>query len=260
MKIFLYPAILLTLISCKQNKIEQKATESVQNGGITKVNQTYKNTKTSIETIEVSTREKPYKIIFSEKLVSRYTVESRNEVKSKALVRKLSEYTTKELEELPDFIRLNLAIVVPYNINKEGLINTMKSIVNQESKLNSDIDEIVIFAYDDKKDLNNGGGFYTFGKLFWGPNGKSGNVTPTIAKENFRNVYQFEIDIKEKVGNIKKTDLPSKWELDIYNTIMAEENIGMEEDKLNKMTMEKFNIKTTKELDAIWLKVAAYKN
>ena len=41
--------------------------------------------------------------------------------------------------------------------------------------------------------------------------------------------------------------------------IMADENIGMDEEKLKRMVMKKFNIKTTKEFDAIWLKVAAYK-
>lgn len=41
---------------------------------------------------------------------------------------------------------------------------------------------------------------------------------------------------------------------------MAEENIGLEEDKLNKIVMKKFNIKTEDELNEIWLKVATYKN
>ncbi len=180
--------------------------------------------------------------------------------KSKALVKKLSDYSTAELKALPEFKRLTLGIVVPFDISKESLINTLKYITSEKSKENNDIDEIMIFAYDDKKDLTNGGGFYTFGKLFWGPNGKTGNVTPEIAERNIRDSYKFEIDIKDKVGNIKKTDLPTKRELDIYNTIMADENIGMDEDKLNKMVMKKFGIKTEEELNAIWLKVAAYKN
>ncbi|RXG11932.1 hypothetical protein DSM03_10729 [Leeuwenhoekiella aestuarii] len=49
----------------------------------------------------------------------------------------------------------------------------------------------MIFAYDDKKDLTNGGGFYTFGKLFWGPN-KTGTVTSEIAERNIRDSYKFE--------------------------------------------------------------------
>jgi hypothetical protein len=34
----------------------------------------------------------------------------------------------------------------------------------------------------------------------------------------------------------------------------------MQEEEYHPMIMKKFNIKTKKELDAIWLKVAVYKN
>ena len=201
-----------------------------------------------------------YNIEFDSTQVSEFTIEHSELTKSKALEKKLSEYSNNELEQLPEFKRLTLGIVVPFDISKESLINTMKYITSEKSKEDDDVDEIMIFAFDDRNDLTNGGGFYTFGKLFWAPNGKIGNVTPKIAKLNIRDSYEFEIDIKDKVGNIKETDLPTKRELDIYNTIMAEENIGMDEDKLNKMVMKKFGIKTEEELTAIWLKVAKYKN
>ena len=218
-------------------------------------------TQPNSETVEKTIpKEIAYKIEFDSTKVSEFTIEHSELKKSKALDQKLSDYSTAELKALPEFKRLTLSIVVSFNISKESLINTLKYITSEKSKENNDIDEIMIFAYDDKKDLTNGGGFYTFGKLFWAPNGKTGNVTPEIAEKNIRDSYKFEIDIKDKVGNIKKTDLPTKRELDIYNTIMAEENIGMQEDKLNKMVMKKFGIKTEKELNAIWLKVTAYKN
>ncbi len=210
--------------------------------------------------IEVNQKELPYKVDFDSTQVVEFTIEHSELIKSKVLDKKLSEYNTSELKELTEFKRLNLGIVVSFDISKESLINTMKYITNEKTKVNNDIDEIMIFAYDDKKDLSNGSGVYTFGKLFWGPNGKTGNMTPKIAKENIRDSYKLEIDIKDKVGRIKKSDLPTKRELDIYNTIMSEENIGIEEDKLNKMIMRKFGIKTEKELNSIWLKVAAYKN
>ena len=209
---------------------------------------------------KITDNELPYKIDFDSTKVAEYTIEQSEITKSKALDKKLSDYTTEELKALPEFKRLTLGIVVPFDISKEGLINTMKYITSEKTKENKDIDEIMIFAYDDKKDLTNGGGFYTFGKLFWGPNGETGNVTSKIAKENIRDNYKFDIDIKDKVGKINKADLPTQRELDIYNTIMADENIGMDEDKLNKMVMKKFGIKTEEELNAIWLKVASYKN
>ena len=218
-------------------------------------------TQPNLDKLEKTNQEDlPYKINFDSTKVSKFTIEHSKLTESKAFTQKLSDYSTAELKGLPEFKRLTLGIVVPFDISKENLINTLKYITSEKTKLNNDIDEVMIFAYDDKKDLTNGGGFYTFGKLFWGPNGKPGNVTPAIAEKNIRDSYKFEIDIKDKVGNIKKTDLPTKRELDIYNTIMSEENIGMEENKLNNMVMKKFGIKTEKELNAIWLKVAAYKN
>tara|TARA_R110002051_G_scaffold323405_1_gene416918 strand:- start:1589 stop:2326 length:738 start_codon:yes stop_codon:yes gene_type:complete len=235
----------IILLGCNESK---KSNEKLK---------TQPNSETAEKTIQ---KELPYKIDFDSTIVSEFTIEHSELTKSKALVKKLSDYSTAELKALPEFKRLTLGIVVPFDISKESLINTLKYITSEKSKENNDIDEIMIFAYDDKKDLTNSGGFYTFGKLFWGPNGKTGNVTPEIAERNIRDSYKFEIDIKDKVGNIKKTDLPTKRELDIYNTIMADENIGMDEDKLNKMVMKKFGIKSEEELNAIWLKVAAYKN
>lgn len=257
MKNILILIIVITVVSCKQNKTDQLKANTVEQKEVV-------NSTPSIPVKEVSNFPKvenqPYKLVFDSNQVSKYSIESRNLVKSKAIIKSLSEYSTKELEELPNFKRLTLGIVVPFDISRKSLINTMKSIVDKESKSNNDIDEILIFAYDDKKDLNNGGGFYTFGKLFWGPNGKTGNVTPIIAKSNIRTSYEIELDIKDKVGKITKSDLPTKRELAIYNAVMAEENIGMDEDELNKKVMGEFKIKTAKELDAIWLKVAAYKN
>ncbi|QHI37477.1 hypothetical protein IMCC3317_28560 [Kordia antarctica] len=207
----------------------------------------------------VNQDELPYKIDFDSTKVAKFTIEHSELVKSKALDKILSDYTTQELKELPEFKRLTLGIVVPFDISKESLLNTMKYITSEKIKENKDIDEIMIFAYDDKKDLTNSGGIYTFGKLFWGPNGKTGNVTSKIAKNNNRDSYKFDIDIKDKVGNIKKTDLPTKRELDIYNEMMNEKYIDLQEEEYHPLIMKKFNIKTKKELDAIWLKVAAYK-
>ncbi|MBU3027594.1 hypothetical protein [Zobellia galactanivorans] len=225
-----------------------------------KVKTEFKPEKKLIITKKVTHKKRLYKIAFDSTKVSKFTIEHSELTKSKAINKRLSDYTSVELQALPEFKRLTLGIVVPFDISKESLSHTMKYITHKKTKEDKDIDELMIFAYDDKEDLTNGAGFYTFGKLFWGPHGKPGNVTPQIARENIRDSYQFEIDIKDKVGNIKKTDLPTKRELAIYNMIMAEENIGMEEGKLNKMVMKKFGLKTEKELNAIWLKVAAYKN
>lgn len=227
-------------ISCADNK--QKATSA--------------EIETSSETSDLKTDIPPFKIEFDKNLVSSYQIENEERGNTKAMVKRLSEYTTKELEELPSSKRLTLSITVPFDISKESLSNTLKSIVSDQTNADNDIDEILIFVYDDKDDI--GRDQYTFGKLLWAPNGKTGNVTPQIAKNNTRNNYQFDIIIKDKVGEIKKADLPTARELEIYNEIMSEKYWDMQEEQSEPIIMKKFKI-TKKELDAIWLKVAAYK-
>ena len=217
-------------------------------------NETKKDKKTESE-LKTSKIESRYKIDFDSTKISTYTVEESEFSSTKAMTRKLSDYSTQELKDLPEFIRLTMSIVVPFDISKENLENTLKSIVSKKTEKDSDIDEIVIFAYDDKNDIGTG---YTFGKLLWSPNAKTGNVTPEIAKNNIRTNYKFDIIIKDKVGNISKSDLPTKRELEIYNEIMSEKYWDMQEEESEPIIMKKFNI-SRKELKDIWLKVAAHK-
>lgn len=235
-RIFLILPILI-LLSCKEEG--NKTTSS----------------KTEVE-LKTPTIETKYKIHFDSTKVSTYSIEDSEFSKAKAITQKLSNYSTLELKKLPEFIRLTMSIVVPFDISKENLENTLKSIVYEKTKENKDIDEIVIFAYDDKNDIGTG---YTFGKLLWAPNAKTGNVTPEIAKKNIRTNYKFDIILKEKVGEITKFDLPTKRELEIYNEIMSEKYWDMQEEDFLPIIMKKFNIKSEKELDDIHLKVMAYK-
>tara|TARA_R110002049_G_scaffold59017_1_gene159887 strand:- start:2133 stop:2831 length:699 start_codon:yes stop_codon:yes gene_type:complete len=215
-------------------------------------NETKKKTKSELKTSKI---ESNYKIDFDSTKISTFTIEESEFSSAKAMTRKLSDYSTQELKDLPKFIRLTMSIIVPFDISKENLENTLKSIVSEKMEKDNDIDEIVIFAYDDKNDIEMG---YTFGKLLWSPNGKTGNVTPEIAKNNIRTNYKFDIIIKDKVGNISKSDLPTKRELEIYNEIMSEKYWDMQEEESEPIIMKKFNI-SRKELKDIWLKVAAHK-
>ncbi len=234
--------LLLTgfLIGCSSNpktdnKIEQPLNKEIESNK-------------SVEEFEIS---------FDKSKVSDFSIESIEDLSGKALVKNLSDYSTTELRKLPTYKRLEYSIIVPTFISKESLENTLKYFVSEKTSADRDIDEIIIFVYDDKNDIGISG--YTFGKLVWAPNGKLGNVTPIIASENIRDNYKIEIDIKDKVGNISKSDIPTKRELEIYNMIMADEYLDMPEDKKNKMVMKKFNIKSVEEVEKIWLKVAAYK-
>jgi len=228
-------------ISCADNKAKSTSTEKINTSEISEL-------KTDVQS---------FKIEFDEKLASTYQIENEERGNTKAMVKRLSEYTSKELNELPNSKRLTLFITVPFDINKESLTNTLKSIVSEQTNKDNDIDEILIFAYDDKDDI--GITQYTFGKLIWAPNGKLGNITPQIAKNNNRNNYRFDIIIKDKVGEIKEADIPTARELEIYKEIMSEKYWDMQEEQSEPIIMKKFKI-SKKELNTIWLKVAAYKN
>lgn len=236
MKRILWILPILILLSCNETK---------NNKTTTKIESKLKTSKVESE----------FKIEFDSTKISSFTIEESKFSSVKALAWKLSHYSTQELKNLPNFTRLTMSIIIPSDISKENLENTLKSIVYEQSEKNEDIDEIVIFAYDDKNDIGNG---YTFGKLLWSPNTKTGNVTPEIAKNDIRTNYNFEIIIKDKVGKITKSNLPTKRELEIYNEIMSEKYWDMQEEQSEPIIIKKFKI-SRKELKETWLKVAAYK-
>ncbi|QNM86012.1 hypothetical protein H9W90_02540 [Polaribacter pectinis] len=207
------------------------------------------------ETSKVTTK---FKIVFDSKQVSNYKVKKSETEFIKIMFKKISEYSYSELQNLTKYRRLTLSIIVPSDISKSSLENTMKSIVYDTTKQNEDIDEIIIFAYDNKNDIDNG---FTFGKLLWTQKGEQGNITPYIVWENIRDNYDFNISIKNKVGNINKTNLPTKRELEIYSEIVNENGQynGKSEEQIRKIIMKKYKINSNNEYDSIYLKVGVYK-
>ena len=241
MKKIIIILLVATLFSCSNNS---KETNKVKNES----NKLIKEGKIA----------KKFENVFDKSKISKFTIENVENSSYKALVKNLSEYSTSELTNLPLVKRQTITIIVPTEISKEYLENTLKYIVAKKTKEDNDIDEIIIFAYDNKNDI--GKIQYTYGKLVWAPNGKLGNVTPEIAKNNIRDNYKFEIDIRDRVGKLKASDRPTKRELEIYNMMMSDKYLNLSEDVLRKKIMKKFGIKTKKEFDKIFYKVANYKN
>ncbi len=153
-------------------------------------------------------------------------------------------------------IRKEYRIVVPSMISKEDLKNSMKNVVEQETRRNPDIDEIVIFAYDRVEDS---GGVYTFGKMEWCPNGKWGGMTPQIASSNNRSSYKFNFYISDKVGNISADDIPTEREYEIFYTydkaLWADPDL--DEDIIKKRIAKKLGI-SEEELYEIYIKVSVH--
>ena len=130
----------------------------------------------------------------------------------------------------------------------------MIQLVKDETARNPDIDEIVVFAYDRKEDVD---GAYTFGKLEWCPNGDWAGVTPTIARNNDRNNYKYNVDIKDKVGD--PTSRPTKREFRIHDALDKAlwADPDAPEEQVKKKIAKQFKI-TVEELDRVFVKVLSY--
>jgi hypothetical protein len=199
-------------------------------------------------------------------LVKSYDVIQENDLSMKAMTKPLSAYTPEELNSLPLNVRKDYRVVISPDISKEELKSTLIQVVMDKTSKNSEIDEVVVFAYDRKEDVNNA---FTLGKVEWCPNGDWGSMTPEIASSNDRFSYQYVFDIKDKVGNTDTSDRPTEREYEIYDYYnkcfdAAAENVNLsdpearvDEDLLMQKVAEKYGI-STEEAYSIYTKVATY--
>lgn len=141
-----------------------------------------------------------------------YTIVDEEDLSIKALDKLLSDYSANEIAQLPMNIRMTYKILVPSDITKEELKATLIQVVKDKTAKNKDIDEIMVFAYDRKQDIDEA---YTFGKVEWCPNGDWAGVTSAIASSNDRSSYKYVLDIKDKVG--EEEGKPTARETEIYD-------------------------------------------
>jgi len=207
-------------------------------------------------------------------LVRNYEIVETEDISIKVMDKPLSAYSTSEIEKLPMNLRKEYRVVVPSDISKEEFKSTLIQVVMDKTSENPDIDEVVVFAYDRKEDADS---FYTFGMVEWCPNGDWAGVTPIIASTNDRSSYQYNFEIKDKVGNIEVTDRPTEREFEIhdyYDARLLEEtkrlfeaedaglqykyaNIEELENAVRTEVANKYGI-SEEELDKIYIKVLTY--
>ena len=207
-------------------------------------------------------------------LVRNYEIVKTEDISIKALDKPLSAYSTSEIEKLPMNIRKEYRVVVPSDISKEELKSTLIQVVMDKTSENPDIDEVVVFAYDRKEDADS---IYTFGRGEWCPNGDWAGVTSTIASTNDRSSYQYNFDIKDKVGSIDASDRPTEREFEIHDyydarlleetkKLFEAEDAGMQykysdqeelENAVRTEVANKYGI-SEEELDTIYIKVWTY--
>ena len=222
-------------------------------------------TSTETPTTESTTESIP-KTDYDSSLVRNYDVIQENDISMKALTKSLSAYTPEELNSLPLNMRKEYRVVISPEISKEELKSTLIQVAMDKKSENNDIDEVVVFAYDRKEDVNDA---FTLGKVEWCPNGDWGSMTPEIASSNDRSSYQYVFDIKDKVGNIDASDRPTEREYEIYNYYkecsdaawtnidLSDPTAVVDEDLLIQKVAEKYGI-TEEEANRICNKVVLY--
>ena len=226
----------------------------------------------NVPSIENTAQSKPLE--YDSTLVREYEIVKTEDLSIKALDKALSQYSSTEIENLPMNLRKVYRVVVPSDISKEELKSTSIQVVIDKTSENLDIDEVVVFTYDRKEDTDS---FYTFGKVEWCPNGDWAGVTSTIASTNDRSSYQYNFDIKDKVGSIDASDRPTEREFEIHDYYDARlleeskkrieaEDAGMQykysdqeelENAVRTEVANKYGI-SEEELDKIYIKVWTY--
>jgi hypothetical protein len=145
---------------------------------------------------------------------------------------------------LPTYIRKICKIVVHPNVSKEELKSILTQVVKDKTSEDNNTDEIAVFAYDRKEDIKYFG--FTFGKVFWCPNGNWAGVTPEIASIKDRSFYQCVFEIKDKVGNLNPSKRPTTFEYEIWDNYMLldnePQNIKLEADLIKQKIAEKYGI------------------
>lgn len=108
----------------------------------------------------------------------------------------LSQYTISELEKLPINKKMLYKVILAEDIKTNQVKPTTEKIINKLTSDDSDIDEIILWFYSSKDALDNP---YDIGTAIWAPNGKLGNINSSIAKENNRDNYEIEYNIKKNL-------------------------------------------------------------
>jgi len=122
----------------------------------------------------------------------RYEIATTKDMSLKA-VASLSSVSASELRHTPTNVRKVVRIVVAPGLSQAQYAATIEQAIRDLTAKDRDIDEIMLFVYDDASDV---GGGYTVAKAEWAPNGKwgQGAVTPAIASSNNRRSYRTTIE------------------------------------------------------------------
>lgn len=106
----------------------------------------------------------------------------------------LSDFTSAELARLPTDKRLQVRVVVPDTIQRNQVRPVVEAILVDLRRERPDVDEIGLLVYSDSALVD---GAYDVARATWSTNGELGGITPRIARENVRDGYETNVQIKK---------------------------------------------------------------
>ncbi len=107
--------------------------------------------------------------------------------------RNLSDFSRKEVEELPFARRVSCRVVVTPKIKREEVQPTVEAIIEQVTSSDGDIDAITLFLYSDRTLID---GKWEIAHAVWGPNGEWAGIGARVAGTNDRRSHSIALEIR----------------------------------------------------------------
>ncbi len=117
-----------------------------------------------------------------------------------------NEYSILELKSLPTNKKILYKIVMSVGVKESQIKPTVEKIINQIKFDDGDIDEIILELYSE----NNLSNPSDIGSAIWAPFGDLGNIDANIAKNNIREDYNINFQIKQNLDEYLTQKLKSE--------------------------------------------------
>src|SRR5690606_20080735 len=124
-------------------------------------------------------------------------------------------------------------IVLSKDVKENQVKPTVEKIITKLTSDDSDIDEIILWLYSDKEISNS---TFDIGTAIWAPNGKLGNIDANIAKNNNRDNYKIDYQIKNNLDQYltQKSEVGDKLGFTVEERKQIFKEIVKAEDKANE--------------------------
>lgn len=163
---------------------------------------------------------------------------------------------TTSYSESISILKKEYKIIMSPQVTRDQVRSTLIQFIIDKAAQNPEIDDIMIWVYDDEIDVNEP---FTMAKLNWGPKSSWQNINLKYFKENDRTNYNFNFEFRQRFSN-KKLIKPTEREYKIYNEAYNElwKYPNTDEEIIFERIGRKFKISGSQAKD-IYIKVMTYK-